>query len=170
MTAIRPRLESEPAVDAARFRKTVSLFVTGIVVLSCEDNEQVHGMTVNSFTSISVDPPTVLVSLRPGKAHRIISRTRRFGASILTDAQQGYSAHFSGRPQESVTPDFVVRHRVATLRHCLAWFECEVSERVQVHDHTLFLARVWHCAGAEGAPLVFFGSQYHRPLVHRAGV
>ena len=135
-------------------------------IITCEDeDEKVHGMTINSFTSISLDPPTVLISLKPGKAHRLITKSGRFGASILGEAQQGYSSHFSGRPQESFVPDFVVRHSVPTLRQCLAWFECEISERVQVHDHTLFLARVKHCDGIDGSPLMFFGSQYHRPAL-----
>ena len=68
-------------VDGTLFRKSVSLFATGIVVLTCEDNDgNVHGMTVNSFTSVNLDPPTVLVSLKPGKAHRLISRNGRYGA------------------------------------------------------------------------------------------
>lgn len=155
----------EAVMDPLRFRKTVSLFATGIAVITCEDDDgQVHGMTINSFTSISLDPPTVLISLKPGKAHRLITRAGRFGASILTEGQQHYSSHFSGKPQD-VVPDFVVRHRVPTLRQCLAWFECEISERVQVHDHTLFLARVMQCDGLDGSPLMFFGSRYHRPVL-----
>jgi flavin reductase (DIM6/NTAB) family NADH-FMN oxidoreductase RutF len=153
------------ALDPMRFRKTVSLFATGIAIITCEDDGgQVHGMTINSFTSISLDPPTVLISLKPGKAHRLITRSGRFGASILNEGQQHFSSHFSGRPQE-VVPDFMVRHRVPTLRQCLAWFECEISEKVQVNDHTLFLARVVQCDGIDGSPLMFFGSKYHRPVL-----
>ena len=139
---------------------------TGIVVLTCEDEEgNVHGATVNSFTSVSLQPPTVLVSLKPGKTHRIISRTGRYGACILNEAQQNFSAHFSGRPQEAVRPDFQVRDRLPTLRHCLAWFECVVVQKVQVHDHTLFVAEVTACGNHDGTPLMFFGSRYHRPAI-----
>ena len=158
-------LTGEPTLEQLRFRKSVSLFATGIVVLTCEDDEgQVHGMTVNSFTSVSLQPPTVLVSLKPGKANRTISRRGRYGASILDESQQHVSAHFSGRPQE-VLPEFMARNRVSTLRQCLAWFECEVVERVQVHDHTLFVAHVTACGSSEGNPLMFFGSRYHRPAM-----
>lgn len=153
-------------LDPAHFRKSVSLFATGIVVLTCEDEEgNVHGATVNSFTSVSLQPPTVLVSLKPGKTHRIISRTGRYGACILNEAQQNFSAHFSGRPQEAVRPDFQVRDRLPTLRHCLAWFECVVVQKVQVHDHTLFVAEVTACGNHDGTPLMFFGSRYHRPAI-----
>ena len=91
-----------PQVDALQFRQSVALFATGIVVLSCEEDDgQVHGITVNSFTSVSLAPPTVLVSLQAGKANRLLTRDGRFGASILNEAQQGFSAHFSGRAQTS---------------------------------------------------------------------
>lgn len=149
--------------DTDNFRHSVSMFATGIVVLTCEDDDgQVHGMTVNSFTSVSLDPPTVLVSLKPGKAHRLISRTGRYGASILNEGQQSFSVHFSGRPQEAVRPDFIVRRQLPTLRSCVAWFECQTVEKVQVHDHTLFVAQVLTCGVEGGAPLMFYGSRYHR--------
>jgi styrene monooxygenase reductase component len=155
-----------PTVDAAQFRKTVALFATGIAVITCDDEDgRVHGMTLNSFTSISVEPPTVLISVKPGKTHRLMSRGGRYGASILDQTQQDYSAHFSGRPQDSFKPDFVVRDRVPTLSQCLAWFECDVTERIQVNDHTLFIGRVTACGGVAGAPLMFFASKYHRPAV-----
>lgn len=160
-------LPNGAALDPTLFRKSVSLFSTGIVVISVEEDEgKVHGMTINSFTSISLDPPTVLISLKPGKTHRCISRGGRFGASILRDEQQPYSAHFSGRPQESLKPDFLTRDRLPTLRNCLAWFECAVIEKVQVHDHTLFVAEVTACGNEDGSPLMFYASRYHRPIVN----
>lgn len=156
--------EADPALDSTHFRKSVSLFATGIVVLTCEDEDgRMHGATVNSFTSISLNPPTVLVSLKPGKAHRLISRSGRYGACILSEAQQNFSAHFAGKPQEELRPDFITRDRIPTLRNCLAWFECAVIERIQVHDHTLFVAEVTVCGNEDGTPLMFFGSRYHRP-------
>lgn len=157
---------ADAALDPLQFRKSVSLFATGIVVLTCEDEDgRVHGATVNSFTSVSLSPPTVLVSLKPGKAHRLISRGGRYGASILAESQQNFSAHFAGRPQESLQPDFLVRDRLPTLRHCLAWFECAVIERIQIHDHTLFVAEVTACGNEDGTPLMFYGSRYHRPEI-----
>lgn len=161
-----PPVGADDLRDPISFRKSVSLFATGIVVLTCEDEDGcVHGATVNSFTSVSLAPPTVLVSIKPGKAHRLISRTGRYGACILEKSQQSFSAHFAGKPQEALKPDFLTRDRLPTLRHCLAWFECAVTERVQVHDHTLFIAEVTACGNENGTPLMFFGSRYHRPAI-----
>lgn len=158
----------EPADDALRdpmgFRRSVSRFATGIVVLTCEDHDgRVHGATVNSFTSVSLSPPTVLVSLKPGRAHRLISLSGRYGACILDESQQAFSTHFSGRPEAALVPDFITRDRLPTLRNCLAWFECAVIERIQVHDHTLFIAEVTACGNEDGQPLMFYDSRYHRP-------
>ncbi|WP_051362433.1 styrene monooxygenase NADH-dependent flavin reductase subunit StyB [Solimonas soli] len=153
------------SVDPLHFRKTVSRFATGIAIIACEDEDgRVHGMVAKSFTSINLDPPTVLISMRPGKAHRAITRSGRFGASILNESQQGYLAHFSGTPQESFVPDFIVRSRTLTLRQCLAWFECEIVERIQIHDQTLFVAKVTQCDVLEGRPLMFYADRYHRRI------
>jgi flavin reductase (DIM6/NTAB) family NADH-FMN oxidoreductase RutF len=149
-------------LDPSLFRQSVALFTTGIVVVTCVDEGgKVHGVTVNSFTSVSLEPPTVLVSLKPGKANGLITTQGCYGASILHAAQQPYSAHFSGRPQASLQPEFQVRDRVPTLRDCLAWFECAVLEKVQVHDHTLFVAEVRACGNQDGTPLTFYASRYH---------
>lgn len=159
--------EATPAVggvDPVHFRKTVSCFATGIAVVTCSDDsgDSPHGMTVNSFTSISLSPPSVLISLKAGRMHRLISTGGWFGVSVLTHAQQQHSAYFAGaRGEES--PGFVFRHRVPTLRDCLAWFECEVTSRIQVHDHTLFVAQVMNCDFVSGKPLLFYSSQYFNP-------
>lgn len=152
----------EPPVDPAEFRRTVALFATGIVIVSCEmENGEVQGMTVNSFTSISLAPPTVMVSLKPGATGRQIERGGRFGVSVLHESQQEYSAHFSGRSPTGEIPDFARRVQLPTLRNCLAWFECEVIRAVEVYDHTLHLAHVTACGGHGDSPLVYFGSHYH---------
>ena len=152
------------------FRKAVSRFATGITVITCEDENGIRGMTCNSFTSISLDPATVLVSLKPGKTHTAISASSRFGVSILRDEHQSYSAYFSGKPKPEEPPEFAVRGTTPTLRECLAWFECEVVQKVEIHDHTLFLGLVKKCGTIDGAPLMFFESRYHRyapPPVNR---
>lgn len=155
----------KPSAESMVFRKSVSLFATGIAVVTCDDEDgQIHGVTVNSFTSISLEPPTVLISLRPGRAHRAISRRGAYGVSILHREQQRFSTHFSGSPQDPA-PEFQIRNRVPTLKESLAWFECEVESCVQIHDHTLFVARVIACDAKSGSPLMFFASEHHENAI-----
>jgi flavin reductase (DIM6/NTAB) family NADH-FMN oxidoreductase RutF len=151
--------------DPACYRKAVAMFATGVAVVTAVDgNGEIHGATVNSFTSISLRPPTVMVSLLPGLAHSLISRSGWYGVSVLSSAQRVHSSHYGGRYEIEWEPDFVAGHRVATLKDSLAWFECQVINEFQVHDHTLFVAHVVACDSAkpgEGepvSPLMFFSS------------
>lgn len=152
------------AVDAALFRRSVSHFATGIAIVSCmDDAQQPQGMTISSFTSVSLDPPTVLVSLRPGRTHALIRKRGWYGVSVLAGDQEPWSRHFSGKPQPGIEAAWAMKAQVPVLRDALAWFECEVDSVLQVHDHTLFVARVVDCDHVSGQPLMFYASGYHRP-------
>ena len=153
-----------PAVDPLHFRQTISHFATGIAVVSSfDDDDQPQGMTVNSFTSVSLDPPTVLVSLKPGRTHRMVRRRGCYGVSVLGGDQEAWSRHFSGRSQPGLPVAWETRCQIPLLRGALAWFSCEVDTVLQVHDHTLFVARVLDCGHGIGGPLMFFASRYHSP-------
>lgn len=152
-----------PCVDPALFRQSVSRFATGIAIVSClDDDDRPQGMTISSFTSISLEPATVLVSLLPGRTHALIRRRGGYGVSVLGGDQERWSRHFSGRPTQDLDVAWSMKSRVPVLRDALAWFECEVESVVQVHDHTLFVARVVDCDHASGSPLMFYASRYHR--------
>lgn len=153
-------------LDRTGYRKAISRFPTGIAIVSCEQEEGgVHGMTISSFTSISLDPPTVMISLKAGRMHSLVNQQSRFGVSILREDQQHFSGHFGGNPDPGITASFVVQEQVPTLADSLAWFECAVTERIQVQDHTLFIAQVVACGYGDCSPLIYFASGYHRPAL-----
>lgn len=159
-------LEAQTA-DAQLFRHTVSRFATGIAIVSCLDEaDRPQGMTISSFTSISLDPATVLVSLRPGRTHSLIQQRGTYGVSVLNADQEFWSRHFSGKPQDGLPPDWDMKGGIPVLRHALAWFACEVDNVVPVHDHSLFVARVVDCQHTHGSPLVFASSKYHQLEMH----
>lgn len=159
-----PDIAQPSAIDPAMFRQSVSRFATGIAIVSCfDESHSPQGMTISSFTSISLEPPTVLISLRPGRTHRLIRSRGCFGVSVLSGEQERWSRHFSGRAQEGLEVDWVEMSCAPVLRNALAWFECEVDSVLQVHDHTLFVARVLDCNHASGKPLMFYASRYHCP-------
>ncbi len=154
--------ELKGLVDGLEFRRHMSLFATGVAVITTQDEHgEVSGATVNSFGSISVDPPTVMVSLRQGRTLDNIVKTGRYGASILSEAQQVHSAHFAGNREKTERPELQVRDALPTLNDCLAWFECEVIQMIEIHDHVLFPAQVTACGSIDGDPLIFFASKYH---------
>jgi flavin reductase (DIM6/NTAB) family NADH-FMN oxidoreductase RutF len=143
------------------FRQAASRFVTGVAVLTAIDAERsVCGMTVNSFVTVSLSPPTVLVSAKPGRVHRAISASRRYGVSVLPEDARKLSVHFAGRPSET-EPAYELVEGLPRLAGAVAFFACEVSRSVEVSDHTLFIAEVSDCDYSQGSPLVFFSSRYH---------
>jgi styrene monooxygenase reductase component len=156
-----------PVADATQFRTSVALFATGIAVVTMPDGAGgVHGITVNSFTSISLDPPTVMISLKHGRAHQFISESGWYGVSVLREGQQGHSRYFTGKRDGDWAPEYVLGEQVATLADSLARFECQVVSALPVNDHTLFVARVVRCESQNGSPLMFFASNYHEPTLN----
>lgn len=155
---------AERTCDPLEFRRNVAKFATGVAVITTEDASGAwHGATVNSFGSVSLDPPTVMVSLREGRAYQAIRDTKRFAASILGRHQEEHSRHFAGNKNQTERPELCVRGSMPTLRDCLAWFECEVFQDVRVHDHVIFFGRVVEGGGegdGEGEPLIFYASTY----------
>lgn len=159
--------EQVVVADTTAFRTSVALFATGIAVVTMDDGEGgVHGVTVNSFTSISLAPPTVMISLKAGRAHDLISASGWYGVSVLSEGQQGHSRYFTGARESDWRPEFLDGENVQTLDGSLARFECQVENAVPVNDHTLFLARVVRCESRTGSPLMFFASNYHEPTLY----
>ena len=149
-------------VDPVAFREAASRFATGVAVLTALDRRgEVCGMTANSFVSISLAPPTVLVSVKPGRMHQAISAAGRYGVNVLPEDGRDLSRHFAGRPAADAIPDCDIVQGLPRLSGCVAFFACELIRTVDVSDHTLFIAEVSTCDYCDDLPLVFFSSRYH---------
>jgi len=151
-----------PRANPAAFREAASRFATGVAVLTALDEHgHVCGMTANSFVTVSLSPPTVLVSVMPGRMHRAISATGRYCVNVLPEHGRDLSRHFASQPNTGATPDYDIVDGLPRLQGCLAWFACEVTRHVDVSDHTLVIAEVSACDYRDTTPLVFFSSRYH---------
>ena len=101
VTKPRSALRQAGQLDPARLRHALGRFVSGVIVVTTADGEndqQVHGMTANAFTSVSLQPPLVLVCI--ANAANLQSRllaSGRYGISVLTDEQESLAQHFAGR-------------------------------------------------------------------------
>jgi flavin reductase len=154
-------LRANPAV----FRQAASRFVTGVAVLTAFDEQgEACGMTANSFVTVSLKPPTVLVSVMPGRMHRAISASGRYAVNVLPGEGRGLSSYFSCRPASGTRPDHEVVEGLPRLSSYVAFFACEVVRHLDVSDHTLFIAEVSNCDYSDHSPLVFFSSRYHLGL------
>lgn len=151
-------------VDTWLYRRTCAQFTTGITVVTVLDNlGRPHGMTVNSFSSVSLDPPLVLVSidLRNAILGHFISSSW-FAINILAEHQEPLSHHFS-RPSEDRFVDVDWRAGVSgmpILEGTLAHLECSVVRTFEAGDHTLLIGEVRQAGYREGKPLVYFNSGY----------
>jgi flavin reductase (DIM6/NTAB) family NADH-FMN oxidoreductase RutF len=145
-------------LESQHLRSCLSRFVTGVAVVSYRSDEELRGVTVNSFTSVSLDPPLILVSLaRTTKAVEHLSHVP-FTINVLKASQFDIALNFAGRPLagrggewQSDDPDLA-----PTLKGALATFQCRPWTAYDGGDHILHLGSVVHAeVSGDGEPLVF---------------
>jgi flavin reductase (DIM6/NTAB) family NADH-FMN oxidoreductase RutF len=154
-------------VTSVDFRRARGCFATGVTVITVEHEGDVHGMTANAFTTVSVDPPLVLVCVnRQNCTHEYLQARQRFGVNILTESQRWISEFYAlptvARCQGSGTSACFSRTKRGTpiLDGSLACLECRLQEAYPAGDHTLFVAQVEEIIAGEGQPLLYFRGNY----------
>jgi flavin reductase len=142
-------IDSGPSCDVADaklLRRAFGAFATGITVVTVGGRAP-HGMTANSFTSVSLDPPLLLVCVdRSAVMHRSLLATRRFAVSVLAAEQEEVARHFADRWRPLGAAQFEGvdwvpgRYTGAPLvQGALAWFECALWRAYDGGDHTIFV-------------------------------
>ena len=155
---------ADSGVDASLYRRACSLFATGITVVTTVDaHGHPHGMTVNSFSSVSLDPPLILVCIDLKNAilgHFLTSAW--FAVNILGEHQEDVSRRFSTAAQNRFNGMDWRRSDsgVPLLAGVLAEMECAVAKTFEVGDHAVLIGEVRRAAYREGKPLVYFNSSY----------
>ena len=150
-------------IDPRALRSTLGRFCTGVTVVSTVDEEGVHAMTANAFTSVSLDPPLVLVSIdNRARMHTKLPSTRRYGVSVLASEQERLALHFAGRPDATLQDPFAWEEDVPVVRDAIAHFACDLFAAHEAGDHTLFLGQVRAYHARSGAPLLFHSGEFTR--------
>lgn len=147
----------------AELRKAMSRFATGVAVITARDDGGPQGMTVNSLTSVSLDPPLLLVCLDPGtRTAGALLGAGRFAVNVLGARQQGVSGIFARRGEDHFAGVELPAHAsgVPLIPNALAHAVCTVDRAVQAGDHVVVFGLVTDLAFRDGAPLVFFGGGY----------
>jgi flavin reductase (DIM6/NTAB) family NADH-FMN oxidoreductase RutF len=151
------------AVDAGAMRRTLGRFTTGVTVVTTAQGDEVHAMTANAFTSVSLDPPLVLVSVdHRTKMHRMLPGTRRYGVSVLASDQERVAWHFAGRPLKGHGELFEWEGGVPLVSGAIAHVGCSLHAAHEAGDHTLYLGLVEHLRSRPGEPLLFHGGTFGR--------
>jgi flavin reductase (DIM6/NTAB) family NADH-FMN oxidoreductase RutF len=156
-----------PAVTSDEFRRACGRFATGVTIATVLDvHGKPHGLTVSSFTSVSLLPPLVLICL--GHEVSVIDSFRAaeaFGINVLSDEQRHLSERFARKGHDRFDGLEWRRGNVTgspLIPGVLAAIECTVHERVTAGDHDIFIAEMVGAEVEEGEPLIHFASRYRR--------
>lgn len=152
-----------------RFRTVMGHFATGVSVVTTHDGTRPWGITVNALSSISLEPPLVMVAL--DHRREIVPAVRsagRYAVCILGQGQQALAQCFAGAAVEPDRDAFCGaswqsgRSGMPLLDGAIAHLECTVTQEIPVGDHLLFIGRVDDLASADGSarPLLWFRRRY----------
>jgi flavin reductase (DIM6/NTAB) family NADH-FMN oxidoreductase RutF len=167
MTAPNPAVSG---YEPRELRRVFGRFATGITVVTAGRDEP-RGMTANSFTSVSLDPPMVLICvLRDASMHETIQRHQGFAVSFLSNRQERVARHFADRHRPRGRAEFEAvdsmpgpRTGCPVLPDALAWFECSLAAVYDGGDHSIFLGRIVSLGqGADEDALLFYAGAYRR--------
>lgn len=151
--------------DKRAFRQALGCFPTGVAVITAiPSSRRPLGITVNSFTSVSLDPPLVLWCLDKKSArYHAFAEAKSFTISVLGTAHEDVSARLAKQGYHSLDGISQIETELGppALADALAFFECANEAVYQGGDHAILLGRVLRFARREaGAPLVFFRGHY----------
>jgi len=153
-------------MDPDTFRSVLGRFASGVTILTARDAAGVdHGMTVSSFSSLSLEPPLVLFCVdHAASMHSLLvsDPPPACGISILSSKQEGYSRRFADESEQRF--DGIAYRRgeqgVVLLDDALAHLECSIIQRVEAGDHTVFVARLDRAEPLHGRPLLYYRGGY----------
>lgn len=149
-------------IDPREFRNCCGRFATGITIVTTEVEGTAHGMTVNGFMSVSLQPPLILVSIgHQTKMHPFLAQTMRYGVSILAEGQLAFSNHFAGRPDNTLEIPFIRVQEMSLLDGAIAHMVTRVIDAHEAGDHTLYIGQVEYMSYRNGRPLLYYAGGYN---------
>jgi flavin reductase ActVB len=153
------------ALTPVEFRNALRCFAAGVTVVTTRDREgQPSGLTASAFTSVSLDPPLVLVCVdHAATAHPAFRTHGWFAVNVLRREQETLSRRFaeSGGDKFHGVPCHDGQSGLPLLDGALVTLECQLVEAHEAGDHTIFIGRVEAATIGGGQPLVYFHGGYH---------
>ena len=152
------------AIDGRDLRNAMGLFATGVTIITTKDaSGKPFGLTANAFSSLSLDPPMLLICVDKGvDCYACFDESKVFGVNFLSLAQEELSTRFATKGIEKFEGlSYAVGELgVALLDGALAHFECRVVHAYEGGDHTIYVGEVRRLVTMEGNPLLFFQGKY----------
>lgn len=161
--------------DPDSLRDALRFWTTGVTIVGAAHEGVSHGMTVNSFTSLSLNPPLVSVSLeKVTRTHQFVSAAGAFSVTILSVEQRAISDRFAGRESDQSNrfegvSTLTLETGSPILSAGLAFFDCRVATSHDAGTHTLFIGEVLVAGllseGENGEPLTYFNRGYRKLII-----
>lgn len=152
-------------IDPDAFKKALRGWASGVTVVTSRAGDKVHGMTVSAFSSVSADPPLVLVCAnRASTTHGIIEEGGVFAVNILAEHQQEVSNVFASSKYEDSRLERVRWTEGATgapiIDEALASLECRVRSAHHEGSHTIYIGQVESVEASDADPLLYYKGRY----------
>ena len=155
----------DTAPTPQQLRLALGRFTTGVTIVTCRDGAGAPaGLTANSFSGVSLDPPLVLWSLRRASPNLpVFNAAAFFTINVLAESQVDLSRRFASAALDKFSEGLWTdgRNGAPVLAGCAAVFECETVSRQDAGDHLLFIGRVLSATESHLPPLVFQSGHYH---------
>ncbi|MBF6561076.1 MAG: flavin reductase family protein [Candidatus Binataceae bacterium] len=151
-------------IEKNELRRVMGHFATGVTIITTVNKEgQIHGFTANAFTSVSLEPPLLLISVdKKAESWPAFEESRIFTVNILADSQEALSRKFAvsgGNKFEGVAYR-IGANRAPIIEGALAYIECTLWAVYDGGDHTVFLGEIQQAEVREERPLLFFRGGY----------
>ena len=154
------------AIEKNELRRVMGHFATGVTVItSIRSSGEMHGLTANAFTSVSLVPPLLLVCIdKKAESYPCFDESKIFTVNVLASDQEALSRRFAvtgGDKFEGVSYK-VGANGAPILDGALAFLECKVTQKIDGGDHTIYIGEIEQAETktAEGKPLLFFRGGY----------
>ena len=151
-------------IEKNELRRVMGHFATGVTVITTVSKDGNHyGLTANAFTSVSLEPPMLLVSVdKKAESYPYFEESKVFTVNILADDQEAISRRFavSGGPKFEGVAYHPGANGAAILEGTLGFIECKLVASYPGGDHTIYLGEIEEAATVDRKPLLFFRGGY----------
>ena len=163
MCEIAVPVKQAATFDPAAFRSILRSAAAAVTVITTREGGSAHGMTATAFSSVSAEPPTILVVLnRSTRTHPKVAAAGRFVVNILTEEQEWLGQRFAGKLDDQFegVDTFETEHRIPVLDGALAHLECVTVRTMDVGTHTIFVGEVVNGSASQAEPLLYHDGRF----------
>lgn len=153
-------------INKDEFRAALGRFTSGVTVITIKDRSgRLHGITVSAFSSVSLDPPLILVCIeKKAGSHQAFAESEFFNINILEESQQHLSDHFASHlPNKFEDVEYFENENgLPLLKDALVHLGCRLVYAYPAGDHTIFVGEIQSSSVRDGKPLVYFHGNYRK--------